>query len=178
MHPTLLTRFILLMVLMLIASTPMANTIYQSEEDFLAEIFPSQVPEADVIWMRGEVKKQVKEILGHTYASLRIRYWAEGKQTAWVLDEIGKERPITTGIVINDHKISKVKVLAFRESRGGEVRHDFFTEQFLGAQLTTEQQLDRSIDGITGATLSVRALKKLALLALYLDSQLNLANDS
>ena len=44
------------------------------------------------------------------------------------------------------------------------------TLQFKDATLTTERNLDRKIDGISGATLSVNALTKLARLALFLDS--------
>lgn len=56
----------------------------------------------------------------------------------------------------------------FRESRGFEVRYPFFTDQFRGARLREGLDLDREIDGISGATLSVRALTKLARLALLL----------
>jgi hypothetical protein len=67
-------------------------------------------------------------------------------------------------------EILDVKVLIFRESRGWEVRYPFFTDQFKDATLTAERNLDRKIDGISGATLSVNALTKLARLALFLDS--------
>ena len=103
---------------------------------------------------------------------LRVRYWREDRRTAWVLDEIGKDKPITTGFVIKQGRIERVRVLIFRESRGWEVRHSFFTDQFRDARLTEDRNLDRDIDGISGATLSVRAMKKLAALALYLDGEL------
>jgi hypothetical protein len=64
-----------------------------------------------------------------------------------------------------------LRVLIYRESRGWEVRHAFFTRQFDQAQLENGK-LDRSIDGITGATLSVEALQRAARLALWLDQQL------
>ena len=89
----------------------------------------------------------------------------------WILEEIGKEKPITTGIVVRNSQIERVKVLIFREVRGWEVRHDFFTEQFVSAQLDSSHNLDRYIDNVTGATLSVRAVTKLARLALYLHEQ-------
>ena len=143
--------------------------VYETREDFLNQAFDGHPPKPAFIWLRGELKQQVKNILGHRYAGLRIRYWKQGQRTAWILDEIGKEQPITTGILIDNGAISKVKVLVFRESRGGEVRHDFFTRQFVQTRLTENGQLSQRIDGITGATLSVRALKKLARLALYLD---------
>jgi uncharacterized protein with FMN-binding domain len=91
------------------------------------------------------------------------------------LEEIGKEQPITTGIVVEDGKIDQVKVLVFRESRGFEVRYPFFTDQFRGATLREGLDLDREIDGISGATLSVRALTKLARLALLLHAHSDFA---
>lgn len=90
-----------------------------------------------------------------------------------MLEEIGKKKPITVGIVIDADKISQLKVLVFRETRGWEVRYPFFSEQFNNATLTEQQQLSQSIDGISGATLSVRALKKLARIALLLNRTIN-----
>ena len=51
-------------------------------------------------------------------------------------------------------------ILAFREARAWEVRHPFFAEQFLGATLADDDSSDKRIDSITGATLSVRSVKK------------------
>ena len=117
--------------------------------------------------------KKIIDILGHKYKSLRIRYWEKDNRTAWVLDEIGKVKPITTGFVIHHQKIELVRVLEFRESRGWEVRHKFFTEQFKQAALKQNMELDTNIDNISGATLSVRAVTKLSRLALLLDQQVN-----
>ncbi len=74
-------------------------------------------------------------------------------------------------MVINEGRLEIIKVLVFRESRGEEIRHPFFTDQFKDARLDHKGNLDRTIDGISGATLSVRAMKKLARLALYLDAE-------
>lgn len=142
--------------------------------EFHALAFPttdySQQPNQwEVLWLTNDQRQAAADILGHSFNALRVRYWAQGKRTAWILDEIGKEQPITMGIVIEDKRIQLIRILAYRESRGGEIRHPFFTEQF--NQLMLEQdakksQLDGKIDGITGATLSVRAVKKVAALAL------------
>jgi uncharacterized protein with FMN-binding domain len=90
-----------------------------------------------------------------------------------VLEEIGKEQPITIGVHIKDEQVVDLKVLVYRESRGDEVRHDFFTNQFKSASLTKENMLNQHIDGITGATMSVRALTKVARLALWLNKKVN-----
>ncbi|MEN8130307.1 MAG: FMN-binding protein [Pseudomonadota bacterium] len=168
----MIIRTLLLLGLLSVGSQVWAIGIYQQPVDFIAKTFANHPPEPKALFLRGETKKQVKDILGHRYSKLRIRYWLDGKRSVWVLDEIGKERPITAGIVVNKQKIERIKVLIFRESRGWEVRHDFFTEQFIDSALNSRFNLDRQIDGITGATLSVRAVTRLARVALYLHSQI------
>jgi len=69
-----------------------------------------------------------------------------------------------------------VKILAYRESRGGEVRYPAYTAQYRGASLSQNMRLNQNIDGITGATLSVWAVNKVAALALYYHSQLDKAD--
>ncbi|MCK5189903.1 MAG: FMN-binding protein, partial [Methylococcales bacterium] len=49
-------------------------------------------------------------------------------------------------------------------------KHDFFTDQFKQNSLKPDLSLSQPIDGISGATLSVRELTKVAKLALYFDS--------
>jgi hypothetical protein len=120
--------------------------------------------------LAGETARDVAGILGHPYPRPAITYWrAEGK-TVWILEARGKSHLITAGFVVAGGKIEKGEVLAYREDRGREVRSRRFLDQFAGAALGGDRKLDRSIDGITGATISVSALKNMARLALYLDS--------
>lgn len=155
-----------LVALMMWSGQLAARGTYQTPQDFLAEVFVQQVPKPQKLWIVKDLKLLVKKILGHRLPSLRLRYWREDQKTVWILEEVGKEEVITVGIVVNDNKIERLKVLIFRESRGWEVRHAFFTDQFKQATLQDDLKLDRHIDGISGATLSVRALHKLARLAL------------
>lgn len=167
----MLLRILATAAITLGCSLAMALGIYQKPEDFLAETFAGAPPQPRLIWLIGARKQTVKALLGHDYASLRVRYWRDDRRSAWVLEEIGKEQPITAGIVISNQRIERIEVLAFRESRGWEIRYPFFTDQFRDARLDTDSKLDRHIDGISGATLSVRAMQKLAKLALYLDAE-------
>jgi hypothetical protein len=146
-----------------------ARGVYQEPDEFLRETFAGAPPVPKAVWITPELESAVAAILGHPPAAMRVRYWDDGGRTAWIVEEIGKEKPITTGIVVNDGAIERVKVLIFRESRGWEVRHDFFTAQFSGATLDEQRELDRPIDGISGATMSVNALTRLARVVLYLD---------
>lgn len=169
----LVRNIILMTLLTLPAFHTLAGGVYQKPQEFIAEIFGEQVT-ASVLWPDESLQEEIKNILGHKYKGLRIRYWKKEKRTAWVLEEIGKEKPITTGIVINNNRIEKVKILIFRESRGWEVRHSFFTQQFHQAELTVSNELNKTIDNISGATLSVRAVKKLARIALLLHKKVTI----
>jgi hypothetical protein len=166
-----LKHLIATLLLTLACTGLLARGVYQEPEDFLSETFAGEVPDAEVIWLTGERKEAVKQLLGHDYGTLRVRYWRRDQRSAWVLEEIGKEQPITVGLVVDQGRLERIKVLVFRETRGWEVRHPFFTDQFTNTRLDQDLRLDRHIDGISGATLSVRAMKKLAALALYLDAE-------
>ena len=154
----------------------MTKGVYQEPDEFIREVFHGSPPEPDRLWISGELKENIKFILGHDPGVLRLRYWIKANRSAWILEEIGKERPITTGIVVNDNQIELIKILIFREIRGWEVRYPFFTDQFKGITLDDGRQLDKSIDGITGATMSVGAVTKLARLALLLHKKVTEKN--
>lgn len=150
-----------------------AERVYQQPDAFVAEVFAGPPPAPSVLWLTGDLKAEVRAILDHDYPAMRLRYWGQDKRSVWVLEEIGKELPITVGIVVDDNRIAKMRVLVFRESRGWEVESPAFIRQYLGATLKPTEgskppQLDRGIDGISGATLSVRALSKLSRVALLL----------
>ncbi|RLA24207.1 MAG: FMN-binding protein [Gammaproteobacteria bacterium] len=152
-------------------TTPQAET-YLPPEDFINNSFNGNPPATDVLWINKSLRQQAEKILAHKPGFLRTRYRKQDSKSVWILDEIGKTKPITVGIVINQGKIETVKVLSFRESRGWEVKHDFFTKQYINAQLKDDLQLNQNIDGISGATLSVRAVTKLAKLALLFDQEI------
>lgn len=154
-------------ILFMIAFSVSARGVYQTDQDFLNEAFNNEIPKSKVIWNKGDIRKNITDILGHNYAGLRIRYWQDSSQSSWILEEIGKEKPITFGVTIANGKVEYVKVLAFRESRGDEIRYPAFTRQFEQAEID-DNRLNRQVDGISGATMSVRAMTAVVTLALYL----------
>lgn len=168
-------RKVIFTLLFLVASLAFSFTwakgVYQTHEDFINEVFSNNPPVAERVIVKGDLSKELKSILNHRYSKIRIPYWRDGNRTVWILEKIGKELPITAGFVISDNQVEQFKVLIFRESRGWEIRNDFFTEQFDGAHLTPKNKLNRPIDNITGATMSVNAMKKLSRMALYLHKQ-------
>lgn len=143
--------------------------IYLEPESFIEQAFDGEPPAPKVLWINKQLREKVEKILAHKAGFMRTRFRINDDKSVWILEEIGKTKPITVGIIVSQAKIESIKVLVFRESRGWEVRHSFFTDQFIGSQLAEDDKLNKSIDGISGATLSVRALTKLARIALLFD---------
>ena len=107
-----------------------AQGVYMEPEAFLLAAFPDGEAATKTLWITDELRGPVEALLGHRFNALRVRYWAHGDSTAWILDEIGKEKPITIGVVVRGDAVDTVRVLEFREIRGWEVRYPFFTDQF------------------------------------------------
>lgn len=145
-----------------------AASVYETRAEFLDRAFNGSPPDTALIWLSGERKSAVTELLGHDYPGLRLRYWCKAGRSAWVLDEIGKELPITVGVIVEKDYIRSLRVMTYRENRGGEVSTPAFTDQFDGVSLAGGYALDANIDGISGATLSVQALTRLATISLFL----------
>jgi len=192
MCKTLLPR-LMTFILLLSAQTAIAQKgQFLTADDFYAQSFNGEF-QAELLWLNKSLLDQAEQILGHRFRGMRTRFKAQVQvrgqetvsRTAWIFEEIGKIHPITIGVVVEGRgqepgegvkasdQIVAVKILEFRESRGGEVRYRMFTDQFstVALQAGGLPKLDQSIDGITGATLSVRAVKKVATLALFFHRQ-------
>lgn len=132
-----------------------------SVPDYLAESFAGQpAPVARSLWLTPPVRARLEAILGHPVRAPRLPYWQSGGRTTWILNEIGKEQPITIGVVIERSRVQRVDILEYRESRGDEVRYPAFLRQFSQAALRASDRLDQDIQGISGATLSVWAVTR------------------
>ena len=123
-----------------------ADRVYLEPAEFVAAAFPGATPQVHVLWVTPELRAEVLRILGHEPAQLRQKYWSDGQRTAWILEEIGKEDPITAGFVVREGRIEQARVLVYRESRGGEIRYPSFVAQFQGAALADGGYLNKQID--------------------------------
>jgi hypothetical protein len=165
-----LSRGVLAVILWMTAFTAFGEE-YLGRDEFLDLAFGDKQPEMHTLWVTEDMRTAATAAVGWMPNALRLRYWQEGNCTAWILEDIGKIKPITLGIAVSGHRIERLEVLAYRESRGWEIRYPFFTSQFNGLTLADDGYLSQPVDGITGATLSVRAVERVARLALWLDAQ-------
>ena len=157
---------ILLLLLLMTSLQSKANDI----QSFLQKNF-NEIPKTQRIWIDKEKQNIITSQFNPSQIKLSYRYWQKDDKTVWILDEIGKERNITTGIVTQNDAIISVEVITYRESRGGQVQSKRFTNQYQRKELSSN--LIKEIDSISGATLSVNAINNQVKLALYLNSQLH-----
>lgn len=166
----MLRKWLSIVAVLAIFPVQAAEEVYLAPERFVSEMLGGNTPKPEVLWLTKDVALRASKILGHAPLQLRQRYWSDGGKTVWVLEEIGKEEPITAGFAVAGGRIVQARVLVYRESRGSEIRYPAFLRQYEGAGLTADERLDHGIDGISGATLSVRAMERMARLALYYDA--------
>ena len=164
-----------LMTFSIFFSSFLSAKVYMTNEQFFEQVSkqnPSAKFKTKTIWLKKTIQSKITNILDHKYPKLRLRYKIsknnDSPTSIWYLDEIGKERPITFGVSVKDDRIQAIRVLEFRESRGYEINIPSFASQFENIGVDEKKNLDKNIDGITGATMSVSAMKKVARLAILL----------
>ena len=140
-----------------------------SKEQFIEVAFGNKEALKGKLRFKDEVKTAAQKIMGNKYKKVLMRYWIEGNRTAWILNRIGKVKPITAGFIIEDCKIVSVHVLVYRESHGWEIKYPSFRDQFGGIGMQKNLKLDKSIDGISGATMSVSSMRIMTRLALAMN---------
>ena len=115
----------------------------EAETSFLNETFNGNVPKKQRLIVKGEAKDQIKSIMGNKYKKRLFSYWQNDTQQVWILNSIGKYKPITAAFSIHDAKIDSAL------------------------------KLNTKIDNISAATLSVNSMKRMAKMALLLSKLSN-----
>ncbi len=144
---------------------PEAVKVYLTEEAALEKAFPA----ADTVWSETWVpsakeRRRIERRLGWRLAeeSFEVhRGMKKGESTGYAVvgEQIGLYRPITFMVKVTpEGRVESVRVMVYRESRGGEVRRGRFLSQYKGKSTKDPIRINRDIIGVTGATLSVRAI--------------------
>jgi hypothetical protein len=168
---SILPFFLFLLVFNLLFSfSASSEDVFLSKENFLKIAFEDDVPRRKGLRFKGEVKEIAQEIMGSNFKKIRMKYWRQDDKTAWILERIGKVKLITAGFIVENCRISSIHVLVYRETHGWEVKYPSFRDQFVGINMLAGFKLDKRIDGIAGATLSVNSMEKMARLALAMNS--------
>ena len=158
----------LLLVLATIPTSAFSEEIADKNRFLMSGLDVKELPGHSYIIINEDIQDNIKKILKDTYHLPIIKYWKAGNKVGFVLEAIGKHEFITTGYIVENNKIIDAKVLVYRENYGYEIEHDYFLDQIRGNSVKKNGKLVKSIANISGATLSVKAMRKLSKLSLYL----------
>jgi len=142
-----------------------AVTVYLTLQQALEKAFPK----ADTTWSESWVpspdeRNAIQRRLGWRLEEEEFTLYQGRKGDAHlgyavVGEQVGLYKPITFLVKVQaDATVEAVWVMVYRESRGGEVQRQRFLRQYKGKDSKDPIRVNRDIIGITGATLSVRAL--------------------
>lgn len=91
-----------------------------------------------------------------------------------ILDNVlGKVQPITFLVICDTlFNIKDVQIIKYREEHGGEIQNESWRKQFVNKKPYEELVLGSNIDGISGATISVKSIVKGVNKTIYLLKEL------
>ncbi len=123
-----------------------------------------------------KLKKTIQNKVKQKFYRDQIYYWVididDKKHYALLDNTIGKTMPITFLVMFNENQeVIHSSIIKYREGYGGEISGRHWLDQFLGMKNDSLFKFQKEIDGITGATISVRSftkgISKLSLLLPY-----------
>lgn len=146
--------------------------LFQAPDAFLSEVFNGAVPAPQVLSLDAAAQSRISAVFGRPFPQSRVRYWTQDGRTAWIFDDLGKKgyQPTTSGFVVRDGgQVDVARVLIYKESRGEQIGDAPFLAQLAGAK-ANGTGLDVAVDNISGATLSVQMMVRMARTAIELNA--------
>lgn len=141
------------------------ETVHETRESVLGRFFQGSDKVAyEKLVLDDADAKAFRERLG--YELPRREYVIYVGRTGESIDgyavidnEMGKHRLITYAVQVQPGgRVREVALMIYREDVGGQVREKPFMRQFAGKSLNDPVRLGADVDGISGATISSRAL--------------------
>jgi hypothetical protein len=164
------------LLLALLLPLLLAASVYHSDEQALALVFPDATRVAvRSVLLDDAQRAEISRLVGYPIRERTVvqhEGW-RGDQLlgrAYILEEIGKTLPFRFLVAIRpDGSVDQVLLLAYREPRGFEIERDAFRQQYRGKSLADPIRRGADIRNVSGATLSVDALSRGVRRALAID---------
>ena len=143
-------------ILIILTSFLAASDIKIACEKHLFNLYPENTD------IRMHILKQVKQ----KFYRDKLYYWTISQDDttiayAFLDNVIGKSMPITFLVILNiNGNIINTNVIKYREAYGGEVGNKGWLRQFLYRNNNSSYNIGKDINGISGATISVKSMSK------------------
>lgn len=142
----------------LAASTSGYATTYLDVAGVQAALFPGVALAPVAITLTGAQRAAVQKASGVRVRDPALQAW-RAPDGSWLLIDrvLGKHEDITYAVALSAAgAVRGVEIMEYRETYGGEIRHEKWRAQFAGKTAAAPLKLDEDIKNITGATLSCR----------------------
>jgi Na+-translocating ferredoxin:NAD+ oxidoreductase RnfG subunit len=164
------------------ASLPAFAVVLQSQEEALQAAFPEATVERHTAFLDDDQVARIRSLAGSEPSSRVVNYYRGIREdrmvgTAYFDGHRVRTLPEVLMVVVGpEGTVKRVSVLSFLEPKDYLPRQRWL-DQFQGRALEEGLSLKREIRGITGATLSARAVTDAVRRALALHQVLNPAAD-
>lgn len=112
--------------------------------------------------MKSTIENQVEQRFFDDYIYIWLVESNDSLKAVALMDNVyGKTLPITFLVIFNlDGSIGSTHIIKYREDHGGAVSSENWNKQFSGKDSQSNYNLGEDIQGISGATISVRSVTK------------------
>jgi len=152
------------------------------EKILINELGDSVIISHQKINIPKDIKKEIQSQVKQKFFKNELNIWtiltADTLSHYAIIDNsLGKSMPITFLVIFTTNgRIKHAQIVKYREPYGGEIASLSWTSQFNGMWKESEFKVGKTIDGISGATISTnsvtKGIHKLSLLLPYIKSQL------
>lgn len=144
------------------------NDVYYTEAEAREKVFGEALIWRDtVIQVDSSARARLREASGLSESDSAVTLWYSPGQDGApvgvyrVASEMGKHSPFDFLVGLDEELTVKgIVVMTYREARGGDVRRARFLKQFQGKAAGDPVSVNRDIIGISGATISSRAVTR------------------
>ena len=154
-------------ILIILTSFLAAGGIKITCEEHLFNLYPENANiRMHILKLDKEMKKEVENQVKQKFYRDKLYYWTISQDDttiayAFLDNVIGKSMPITFLVILNiNGDIINTNVIKYREAYGGEVSYKGWLQQFLYRNNNSSYHLGKDINGISGATISVKSMSK------------------
>ena len=151
----------------LLLSLLMAGPIKENSEKHIFSQFSKEINiSMHTLKLNKKNKQSIQNQAQQIFYKDELYYWKISQNDTTIayafLDNVkGKSMPITFMVILNkEGTIKNTTIIKYREPYGGEVSNNRWLEQFNEKNEKSNYDVGKTIDGITGATISVNSLSK------------------
>ena len=144
----------------LVCAVPGYATQYLTVEQAQQAIFPGATFTRADVTLSDEQKKQIEDASGVDVRDRTEQVWKVDGGGWLIVDEVlGKHEFITYALGLDaSGAVKQIEIMDYRETYGYEVRDAKWRAQFAGMTSQSAPKLGKSIQNVSGATLSCRHL--------------------